>query len=174
MIKIFSRDRRISPEDFLEKERNPIYVILDNMRSAYNVGAIFRTCDAFMVGKLILCGISSHPPNAKLRKTAMSSEMYVPWEYERETIDAIRKAKERGITVYGCERAKGSVALRDLKCVFPCAFAFGNEAKGISHHVLEACDGIIEIPMMGFKNSLNVATSVGIVLYEITKNLCRP
>ncbi len=171
MIKVFNRDKRTSPEDFLERDRNPIYVILDNLRSAYNVGAIFRTCDAFMVEKIFLCGITSHPPNAKLKKTAMTSEMYVPWEYEREAIEIIQRFQNDEIKVYGCERTEKSISLRGLQCPLPCGFVFGHEAEGVSPEALEACDEIIEIPMMGFKNSLNVATSVGIVLYEIAGNL---
>jgi 23S rRNA (guanosine2251-2'-O)-methyltransferase len=173
MVKIFRRDKRISPEDFLQKERNPIFVVLDNLRSAYNVGAIFRTCDAFMVEKLFLCGITSHPPNAKLKKTAMASEMYVPWKYEREAVETIRRLQHEGVKVYGCERTERSLSLHGLDSPLPCGFVFGNEAEGVSPEALEACDEIIEIPMMGFKNSLNVATTVGIVLYEIAKNLCR-
>lgn len=173
MIKVFNRDRRISPEDFLQKERNPIYVILDNLRSAYNVGAIFRTCDGFMVAKLFLCGITSHPPNAKLKKTAMASEHYVPWEYRREVVETIHRLQQDGITVYACERTEKSISLQGIEFPLPCGFVFGNEAKGVSPEALDACDGIVEIPMMGFKNSLNVATSVGIVLYEISKKFSK-
>lgn len=169
MIKVFGKDKRISPEDFFQRERNPLYVILDNLRSAYNVGAIFRTCDGFMVEKLFLCGITSHPPNEKLKKTAMASENYVPWEYGREATEIIRRLQQDGIKIYSCERTEKSLSLRRVQCSFPCGFVFGNEAKGVSPEALEMCDGIIEIPMMGFKNSLNVATSVGIVLYEVTK-----
>jgi tRNA G18 (ribose-2'-O)-methylase SpoU len=171
MIKVFSKDERVSPEDFLQRKRNRIYVILDNLRSAYNVGAIFRTCDAFMVEKLLLCGITSHPPNAKLKKTAMTSEMYVPWEYKREVVATIRELQDGGVRVCGCERTEKSVSIRNLRITLPCGFVFGNEAEGVSPGALEACDEIIEIPMMGFKNSLNVATTVGIVLYETVLQL---
>ncbi len=170
-IKVLKRDKQVSPDAFLERERNPLYVILDNLRSAYNVGAIFRTCDAFMVERLILCGITAHPPNVKLKKTAMSSEMYVPWKYEREIVDVIKALQQRGVKVYGCERTEKSCSLRGLDVVLPCGFVFGNEAEGVAPEALAVCDEIIEIPMMGFKNSLNVATTVGIVLYEITRNL---
>ena len=167
MVRILSKDIDISPEEFLEKKRNPVYLILDNLRSAYNVGAIFRTCDAFLVERLFLCGITAHPPNKKLKKTAMSSELYVPWKYERETIDAVFALKEKGIKVFSVERTEGSKSLNDYKFSYPCGLVFGNEANGISEKVLEVSDDIIEIPMKGFKNSLNVATTIGIVLYQI-------
>ncbi len=167
MIRLLTKDSNISPHEVLERERKSLYVILDNLRSAYNVGAIFRTCDAFLVEKLILCGITAHPPNKKLKKTAMSSELYVPWEYARETIDVVLSLKEKGIRVFSCERTEKSKSLKEIQFTEPCGFVFGNEAEGVSERVLEVSDEIIEIPMMGFKNSLNVATTVGIVLYEI-------
>ena len=167
MIKIYKQDESISPEEFLERERNPVNIILDNLRSAYNVGAIFRTCDAFLVEKLILCGITAHPPNIKLKKTAMSSDDYVPWEYVRETTDVVLDLKSKGIKVYSCERTGKSNSLVNFTFRFPCGLVFGNEAEGVSEKVLEISDDIIEIPMMGFKNSLNVATTVGIVLYTV-------
>lgn len=167
MIKVIKSDLTISPEEFLKKKRNPVYVILDNLRSAYNVGAIFRTCDAFLVEKLVLCGITAHPPNSKLKKTAMSSESFVRWEYARETTDAIILLKNRGIKIYCCERTEESKSLEYVEFTFPCGVVFGNEANGVSEKVLEKSDEIIEIPMMGFKNSLNVATTVGVVLYNI-------
>jgi tRNA G18 (ribose-2'-O)-methylase SpoU len=102
----------------------------------------------------------------------MASEQYVPWAYEREVVEVIRTLKLEGVRIYGCERTEKSISLREMKCPLPCAFVFGNEAEGVSPEALEICDEIIEIPMMGFKNSLNVATTVGIVLYEITRNLC--
>ena len=167
MIKVLKKDCIISPEDLLKRKRKPIYVILDNLRSAYNVGAIFRTCDAFLVEKLMLCGITAHPPNRKLKKTAMSSELYVPWEYARESIDAVLSLKGKGVKIYSFERTDKSKSLEDVKLAYPCVLVFGNEAEGVSKRVLEASDEIVEIPMTGFKNSLNVATTVGIVLYQI-------
>ena len=171
MITIFKKDKDITPEDFLKRKRNPIYVILDNLRSAYNVGAIFRTGDAFLVEKLLLCGITAHPPNSKLKKTAMSSERYVPWEYIRETSDVLHSLKEKGIKILCCERTQNSTPLGVFRPTFPCAVVFGNEAEGLPENVLALSDEIIEIPMRGFKNSLNVATTVGIVLHEIARNL---
>lgn len=169
MIKVIKRDLTIAHEEFLKRKRNPVYVILDNLRSAYNVGAIFRNCDAFLVEKLVLCGITAHPPNRKLKKTAMSSESYVPWEYVRETIDVVLSLKEKGIRVFSCERTEESKSLKDFEFTYPSGIVFGNEAEGVSKKVLEASDEIVEIPMMGFKNSLNVATTVGIVLYQIVQ-----
>lgn len=166
MIKVIKNDHIISPVEFLKRKRNPVYIILDNLRSAYNVGAIFRTCDAFLVEKLFLCGITAHPPSKKLKKTAMSSELYVPWEYVRETVDAVRLLQKQGIKVYSCERTEESKSIKDIEFSYPCGLVFGNEAEGIREKVLETSDEIVEIPMMGFKNSLNVATTVGIVLYE--------
>ncbi|OQX53695.1 MAG: hypothetical protein B5M53_06665 [Candidatus Cloacimonas sp. 4484_209] len=171
MIKVLKNDKNISPEEFLQKRRNPIYVILDNLRSAYNVGAIFRTCDAFLVKKIFLCGITAHPPNKKLLKTAMSSELYVPWEYVRETIDTVNLLQKQGIKVYSCERTTSSKSIENLTFSYPCCLVFGNEANGISKKVLSASDEIIEIPMMGFKNSLNVATTAGIILYKVCNNI---
>ncbi len=166
MIKVLKEDSYISPEEFLQKKRNPVYVILDNLRSAYNVGAIFRTCDAFLVEKLFLCGITAHPPNVKLKKTAMSSESYVRWEYVRETVDVIHSLQDVEVRIYCSERTEQSKKISNIEFHFPCGIVFGNEAEGVSQKVLEASDEVVEIPMMGFKNSLNVATTVGIVLHE--------
>jgi len=171
VIKILNKDKNILPEEFLKRKRNPVFVILDNLRSAYNVGAIFRTCDAFLVKKMYLCGITAHPPNTKLRKTAMSSESYVRWEYARETVDVIHSLQDVGVRIYCCERTEQSKKISNIEFHFPCGIVFGNEAEGVSQKVIEASDEVVEIPMMGFKNSLNVATTVGIVLYEaVSKN----
>jgi 23S rRNA (guanosine2251-2'-O)-methyltransferase len=170
-MKVYDRDKNIPPKEFLKKKRNPIYVILDNLRSAYNVGAIFRTCDAFLIRKLILCGITAHPPNKKLKKTAMLAERYVSWEYIKDTDNAVRKLQEEGVAVYGCERTEVSESLKNVEVTFPCGLIFGNEANGVAKKVLEICDGIIEIPMMGFKNSLNVATTAGIIIYGVMQKI---
>jgi 23S rRNA (guanosine2251-2'-O)-methyltransferase len=167
VITVLKNDESITPEEFLRRERNPIYIVLDNLRSAYNVGAIFRTCDAFVVKKLFLCGITAHPPHLKLKKTAMSSDEFVPWEYGRETIEVVSGLQSQGVRVYSCERTEKSTSLNDIKIQYPCGLVFGNEAEGVSGKVLEVSDEIIEIPMGGIKNSLNVATTVGIVLYTV-------
>lgn len=147
--------------------RNPIHVVLDNLRSAYNVGSIFRTADAGAVAHIHLCGMSAHPPHKKLEKTALGAFEYVPWTYHERTSDCVRALKKAGIPVVALEVTDDAVSMDDFTWPEPVAIVFGNEVDGINEKNLGRCDAVVKIPMAGHKNSVNVATAFGIVLYNI-------
>jgi len=143
-----------------------IYVLLDNIRSALNVGAIFRTCDAVGVDKLYLCGITAYPPHNKIPKTALGAENFVKWDRCQDTIKLIKKLKKENFKIYSVEITKNSKNMWDIKFPNKTVLIFGNEITGVPEEIMKISDEIIKIPMFGKKESLNVATSVGIVLYE--------
>jgi len=146
--------------------RNEVYLILDNIRSMYNVGAIFRTADAAKIKKLYLCGITATPPRAEIEKTALKTIEYVPWEHVPNLKFKIQNLKKRGIQIVALEQTDQSIDYRKFKYKKPVAIIVGNEVDGIGQDILDLCDSAIEIPMHGIANSLNVATAVGIVLFE--------
>ncbi len=147
----------------------PVTVLLDNVRSMYNAGAFFRTCDAAGVEKLVLCGITAHPPQPGVAKTALGAERTVPWQYEMDTLVALRIWKARGCQLAAVETSEPSVDLFDWQPRWPVCLVFGNEVDGLSAAVLDACDIRVRIPMRGLKSSLNVATAGGIVVYELLR-----
>lgn len=147
-----------------------LHIILDNIRSAYNVGSIFRTADGTGCAKLHICGISPHPPNIKLEKTALGSLDTVSWCYENDTVKAIKKLTKQDIPVYSIELSPTSIDYRKVFFPSPVALVLGHEINGISHNVLKASDKIVHIPMRGSKSSLNVATVAGIIMYEAIRN----
>ena len=145
------------------------FVVVDNVRSLENVGSIFRTADALAADKVFLCGISGKPPAEKISKTALGAEKFVPWEYHKQTWRLVERLKERGILVAALEQAKHRIPLEKFRPTFPLALVIGHETKGVSPSVLERADAIIEIPMRGKKESLNVAVAFGIAGYEINR-----
>jgi len=144
-----------------------IYLILHNIRSAYNVGSIFRTADAAGVKKIYLCGYTPTPDNQKVVKTSLGAEKYVPWEYHKQTWQLLKKIKIKKIHIIALEQTKKSVDYRQFKPRFPLALVVGNEVKGLSKKILTYADKIIAIPMYGRKESLNVAVATGIALYKL-------
>ncbi len=160
-----------SAEEVKNKKRNPIYAILDNVRSLYNVGSIFRTSDAVLLEKLYLCGITGFPPRKEISKTALGAEELVPWEYKEEAIEVIKNLKKQGVKIIAIELAHGSVPYDEYQIEFPACFIFGHEVYGISDEVMEEVDMSLEVPMLGRANSLNVATCYGIIMYEALKKL---
>jgi 23S rRNA (guanosine2251-2'-O)-methyltransferase len=149
--------------------RTPIHVVLDNIRSAYNVGSMFRTGDACAVEHIHLCGMSAHPPHPKLEKTALGAHAYVPWTYYERTTKALDGLRAGGVAVVAVEVTTEAVAHTAFDWPKPVAVVFGNEVTGINERVLRRCDAAVNIPMMGYKNSINVATAFGIILYEILR-----
>jgi len=147
--------------------RNPVHVVLDNLRSAYNVGSIFRTSDAGAVAHVHLCGMCAHPPHIKLAKTALGADDYVPWTYYERTKDCIAGLRSQGIPVVAIETAPHAVSMTDFVWPSPVAIVFGNEVTGISESNLGRCDAVVRIPMHGHKNTVNVATAFGIVLFGL-------
>jgi len=158
-----SFDAHIPLEEYAALKKNPIYIILDNLRSAFNVGSIFRLCDAMRVSGLFLCGYTASPPHVKLDKTSLGTIDYVPWKKFASTLDAVAYLRERGIAVWAAETVCGAVPYNTAAYPSPIGFVFGNEALGVSREVLVECDGMVEIPLYGFKNSINVAASCAVV-----------
>lgn len=164
---------RLSLEEYQEIEKTPITVILDNIRSCNNIGSVFRTSDALLIEKVILCGITATPPNTEIHKTALDAEKSVPWEYFTDTEAAVLNLKESEYRVFAVEQVENSIMLPDY---FPeknrkLALVFGNEVKGVQQSVINICDGAIEIPQYGTKHSFNISVSAGIVLWDLTNKL---
>jgi tRNA G18 (ribose-2'-O)-methylase SpoU len=158
---------------FHAAEKNPIVIILDNIRSLSNVGSVFRTADAFLTEKICLCGITAIPPHREIQKTALGATESVSWKYFPSTLDAVSELKKQNYTIIGVEQASGSVYLQDLKINKGGKYAliFGNEVNGVEQDVLDACDMCAELPQFGTKHSINIAVSVGIAVWEIWKKL---
>jgi len=164
---------RISIEEFKKLEKIPVSVILDNVRSLNNIGSIFRTCDAFRIEKLYLCGITACPPHKDIHKTALGATDSIDWEYSDETLRIVRELKSGGYLIYSVEQAEGSTNLENME-LFPgkkYAIVFGHEIHGVEQSVIDMSDSCIEIPQAGTKHSLNVAVSAGIVLWEVFRRL---
>lgn len=149
--------------------RLPVYAILDNIRSAHNVGSAFRSADGAGIGELLLCGYSPTPPHRHLSKTALGAVDVVPWRHCETTLEAIEIVRERGCRVLALEFTESSVPLWETPLDFPLALVFGNEADGLSAEVLELCDAVVHLPMCGLKTSLNVSVAFGIVAYEVLR-----
>lgn len=160
-----------SVESALSVTRHSVCIVLDNIRSLHNVGSVFRTADAACVEKLYLCGITGHPPEPEIAKTALGAQAAVPWEYHREALVPIRELKSRGYQVLAVEQTDESVCFWDREYPEKTAFIFGYEIEGISDTVLAECDGAIDIPMFGYKGSLNVSIACGIVLFDALRKL---
>lgn len=164
---------RKSVEEFRSLEKLPIAIVLDNVRSAYNVGSVFRTADAFPVEKIYLCGITAYPPHKEILKTALGATETVTWKHSKSTLEVIHELKATGYKVYAVEQAEGSIILGNFKLQTPnfkLALVFGHEVDGVQQDVMDICDGCIEIPQGGTKHSLNIAVSTGVVLWEFFRN----
>lgn len=160
--------QRISTEEFKGVKKLPLIVVLDNIRSLHNIGAIFRTCDAFRINQIHLCGLTAQPPHAEIHKTALGAEYSVDWKYYEHTMEAIYALKASGYTLLAVEQAKDSIMLDvlQLDSTKKYAIVMGNEVKGVQQQVIDACDGCIEIPQYGTKHSLNVSVSAGMVIWH--------
>lgn len=164
---------RISQEEFKKKNKIPLIVVLDNVRSLNNVGSVFRTSDAFLVKAVYLCGITATPPHPEIHKTALGAEDSVEWRYFEDTNDAVDKLHEEGYVVYAIEQVENSIILSDLQLNknFKYAVVLGNEVKGVQQNVVDRCDQSIEIPQFGTKHSLNVSVTAGLVIWDFFKML---
>jgi len=159
--------KRIPPKKISQIERFPIIAMLDNIRSLYNVGSIFRTADAARMQKLILTGITGHPPRKEIDKTALGAVETVPWEYQPDGIQAVKQLKKQKIPIIILEHTDSNREFKKVEYPFPCCIVVGNEVQGIQEEIVELSDMSIEIPMFGSKHSLNVSVAFGIVIYEI-------
>jgi len=159
---------RLDVEAFKEAEKSPLVIILDNVRSLNNIGSVFRTADAFLVDKIYLCGITATPPHKDIRKTALGATDSVTWEYQESTIELIDNLKSKDYKVLAIEQAKQAEMLNTFKVdkTKKYALVFGNEVKGVSQEAVNHCNGVIEIPQYGTKHSLNIAVSVGVVVWD--------
>ncbi len=166
---------RKSVAEFREAEKTPLIVVLDNVRSLNNIGSVFRTCDAFLIKKIYLCGITATPPHKDIHKTALGATETVDWEYVEDTQDLVKKLQKEGMEVFAVEQAEKAVMLHQFKphTGKTCAVIFGNEVKGVQQDVVNECDGVIEIPQHGSKHSLNIAVSAGIVIWDLFVKLSR-
>lgn len=164
---------RLSVDDFKACEKIPLTVVLDDVRSMYNVGSVFRTCDAFRIERVFLCGISATPPHPEIHKTALGAEDSVDWRYFGSALDAVRELKAENYKVYGVEQVEGSKMLDDdwYEGDERIAIVMGNEVKGVDQGVINECDGCLEIPQFGTKHSLNVSTAAGIVIWEVWQRM---
>ena len=159
---------RISVENFKSSKKTPIIVVLDNVRSALNVGSAFRTSDAFRIEKVYLCGITATPPNKEIRKSALGSTNSVDWEYIEKTEDIILYLKKNNYMVCSVEQVENSTLLHQFsQAKKPIVVVFGNEVNGVQQSVIDLSDHCIEIPQIGTKHSLNVSVSIGIVLWDL-------
>ena len=182
---------RMNVDEFKQSEKMPLVVVLDDVRSMYNVGSVFRTSDAFRVEAIYLCGITAQPPHPEIHKTALGAEDTVEWRYFKDTMEAVNDLKARGYFVYSIEQCEGSTKLQNLSPLTPeggshpdnssspshiphsrkYAIIMGNEVKGVRQDVVNASDGCLEIPQFGTKHSLNVSTTAGMVIWEFAKML---
>ena len=167
---------RKSVKEFKESNKFPIIVVLENIRSAYNVGSVFRTCDAFLIEAIYIIGYSARPPHKEIKKTALGAEDTVSWKYFKTTAEAIELLKARKYKALAVEQAEGSYKLHaaSFRQNEKVAVVFGNEVSGIEQSTIDLCDGCIEIPQLGMKHSLNVATAAGVVLWELIRNKIAP
>ena len=164
---------RLSVDEYIEIEKTPVTVVLDNIRSCNNIGSVFRTSDALLIEKVLLCGITATPPNKDIHKTALDAEKSVPWQYFEETEAAVLNLKENGYRVFAVEQVENSIMLPDFnpEKEQKLALVFGNEVKGVQQSVVNICDGAIEIPQYGTKHSFNISVSAGIVLWDLVYKL---
>lgn len=154
-------------------EKFPISVLLDNVRSAYNVGSFFRTCDGAGVSKLYLTGYTPHPPRRDITKTALGADASVPFEYVSDPVGIVRGLKAEGMAIVAVETGEESVEFSDFAYSYPCCLVFGNEVEGIRPEVLALCDARVRIPMHGMKGSLNVVVSAGVIVYDAATKYLR-
>ncbi len=164
--------KRKSVDEFRLAEKIPLIVILENIRSAYNVGSVFRTADAFLIESIYLCGYTAKPPHKEITKTALDAQNSVDWKYFENSKLAISDLKKSGYKIYAIEQVTNSLSLEKFSKLNhkKIAFIFGNEVTGVEQETIEICDGCVEIPQFGMKHSLNISVAAGIVLWEMVRN----
>lgn len=167
---------RVTPEEYKKQKKTPVVLVLDNIRSMHNAGSAFRTCDAFNVERLYLCGITATPPQKEIAKTALGATESVDWEYRESVSELAKELKSEGYAIIIVEQTDNSVMLQefDFAQYEKMALFVGNEVFGISEELLPLCDAAVEIPQFGTKHSLNVAVATGITLWEAVRQLAIP
>lgn len=160
---------RKSVDEFRNSPKNPVIAILENVRSAYNVGSVFRTADAFLIEAIYLTGYTARPPHKEIRKTALGAEETVDWIHFANAKEAITVLKQNGYSVFAVEQVENSISLEKFDNQGKIAVVFGNEVTGVEQSTIALCDGCLEIPQLGMKHSLNIATAAGVVLWELVR-----
>lgn len=160
-------------EEYAEREKLPIVVVLDNVRSAQNVGSFFRTADAFGIEQMALAGITSTPPNREIHKTALGAELSVAWSYYPTTLECVQRLRKEGYKIIAIEQIEGATMLDEFRAASDTKYAlvFGNEVEGVDQAIADIVDGAIEIPQVGTKHSLNVSVSAGVLMWEFFRQL---
>lgn len=160
-------------DEFKQANKTPLILVLDDIRSLHNIGSVFRTSDAFLVEKIYLCGITATPPNKEIHKTALGATDTVAWEYAKDVLEVINTLKQDNVAVYAIEQVENSIMLNDFQVEDNQKYAlvFGNEVKGVAQQAIHLCDGVIEIPQLGTKHSLNVSVSAGIVVWDLFQKM---
>ncbi|MEO6233535.1 MAG: RNA methyltransferase [Ferruginibacter sp.] len=164
---------RKSVDEFKQADKTPVIVVLENIRSAYNVGSVFRTADAFLLEAIYICGYTCVPPHKEIKKTALGAEESVHWQHFENAGMAVIQLKELSYKIYAVEQAAGSLKLHNLQYSKgeKVAVIFGNEVTGVEESTIAVCEGCIEIPQLGMKHSLNIATAAGVVLWEFVRGV---
>ncbi|WP_316634239.1 RNA methyltransferase [uncultured Flavobacterium sp.] len=167
---------RKSIEDFKKSDKTPLILVLDDIRSLHNIGSVFRTADAFLIEKIILCGITATPPNKEIHKTALGATETVAWEHHESVLEVIENLKKDNVLTLAIEQVESAIFLQDFKVEKGQKYAlvFGNEVYGVAQEAVAICDGCIEIPQLGTKHSLNIAVSAGIVVWDLFQKLNWP
>jgi len=162
---------RKSVDEFRQSDKIPVIAVLENVRSAYNVGSVFRTADAFLLQAIYLCGYTARPPHKEIRKTALGADETVEWKHFPNASAAIEMLRQEGYTIYAVEQTENSISLQAYgsRTLGKIAVVFGNEVTGVEQPTIQLCDGTIEIPQLGMKHSLNISVAAGIVLWELGK-----
>ena len=153
----------------MSTQNQEIYLIVENVRSLFNVGSFFRCADVFGVTKIYLCGYTGYPPRQEISKVALGAEDWINWEYKKQTLGLIKKLKKTGVTILALETVKSAISLPEFKPKYPLALVVGNEVEGISAVVLKEADAVVKIPMVGRKESLNVSVAAGVALYALRR-----
>ena len=166
---------RLTVDEFKAADKLPLIVVLDDVRSMYNVGSVLRSCDAFRVEEVLLCGITAVPPHPEIHKTALGAEDSVSWRHYGSAMEAVAELKSRGVRVMAVEQCEGSTMLNNFTPEEGRRYAvvLGNEVKGVHQEVVDACDGCLEIPQFGTKHSLNVSVTAGIVVWKFCETVRR-
>ncbi|KRD08111.1 RNA methyltransferase [Flavobacterium sp. Root901] len=167
---------RKSIEDFKNSDKTPLILVLDDIRSLHNIGSVFRTADAFLIEKIILCGITAVPPNKEIHKTALGATETVAWEHHENVLEVIENLKKENVLTLAIEQVESAIFLQDFKVEKNQKYAlvFGNEVYGVAQEAVAICDGCIEIPQLGTKHSLNISVSAGIVVWDLFQKLNWP
>lgn len=166
---------RKSIKGFKEAEKLPLTILLDNVRSANNIGSVFRTTDAFLLKKIYLCGVCATPPDKNIRKTALGATQTVDWEYKEDSVQLIKDLKQEGKKIVIIEQAENSVMLNNFIPILneEYVIVFGNEVKGVQQEIVSESDHVVEIPQLGTKHSLNISVSVGVVCWDLFSKLIK-